>query len=1018
MKHRWTTSLSLILTRGLSTLFSLSPDRLPSRRGGHPSRSTASAGRPAGLPRLAGARRGLVRSARVLAAVAWLSLLGALALPAPAQAQTTGICDRTQQVRDAIVGLIPSVSNCADVTATHLAGIDSPLLLPYASLTALKAGDFDGLTALTVLWLPANGLISLPAGVFDGLTALTVLELGNNGLISLPAGVFDGLTALTVLELDNNGLISLPAGVFNYLIALSGLNLTNNSLTELPAGVFDGLTALERLELGHNALKALPDGLFSGLTSLTNLYLGGNSTDPMQLTVTMEKVGTDQARAKVLAGAPFAVDIPVTVVDGTLAGGATTLGVAQGSVDGGPVTVTRTAGTTAAVTVDVDLSTQPTLPTGHSGYAFVKSTSGLPATILPDPATPTVESVAVKSAPQSGDTYGRGETIVFTLTFSEKVRVTGQPQPKLAFDLGGSTREARFEGMSDTDFGGDQRPEARRVGVKVHFFYTVQPGDRDSNGIQVEELASAIDLGGARIQRAADLVDADGHKVDGVDADLTHAALGRLRDHKVDGGTAQLPAGSGITIIDTHGNPLANNRLTIRESTRGRYGLKLNTRPTHTVRVVAIASDGDPDLQVLPTANATKSITPDEWEIPFYVELRAAIDDDDENGERDFLNRAYSKDPAYNDLILPDVVVVEEDSDADDEDLALSSAQAEAADEEEETTTDAEGPALTARFEDLPSGHDGARAFTLRIAFSEAIAIGYEAFRDHSVGVSGGAVTKARRVNKRRDLWEITVEPASDAAVSVSLLLPQACDETGAICTSDGRPLSVSIATIVLGPAQEAEEPDQQEPEEEQPEEEQPQEPPPAPPNLTGVANSDGSIILSWDAPDDDTITGYQILRRRPTLGEDELLILVADTGSTATSYTDTEATPQVRHTYRVKAINPAGVGKRSNYVNVTAAAAKVVAASSGLAPNFPNPFNSRTLIPYRLATPGTVRLEIYNLLGQSLRTLVNQYQDAGFYKVRWDARDRRGALVSAGMYLVRLHYPGGVQTQRLLYLK
>ena len=114
MKHRWTTSLSLILTRGLSTLFSLSPDRLPSRRGGHPSRSTASA---------AGARRGLVRSARVLAAVAWLSLLGALALPAPAQAQTTGICDRTQQVQDEILNRLSAVSDCAAVTDADLATV-------------------------------------------------------------------------------------------------------------------------------------------------------------------------------------------------------------------------------------------------------------------------------------------------------------------------------------------------------------------------------------------------------------------------------------------------------------------------------------------------------------------------------------------------------------------------------------------------------------------------------------------------------------------------------------------------------------------------------------------------------------------------------------------------------------------------------------------------------------------------------------------------------------------------------
>ena len=65
------------------------PDRRPSRRGGHPSPSTASAaGRPAGLARLAGARRGLVRSVRALAAAALLALCGALALPATAQAQT------------------------------------------------------------------------------------------------------------------------------------------------------------------------------------------------------------------------------------------------------------------------------------------------------------------------------------------------------------------------------------------------------------------------------------------------------------------------------------------------------------------------------------------------------------------------------------------------------------------------------------------------------------------------------------------------------------------------------------------------------------------------------------------------------------------------------------------------------------------------------------------------------------------------------------------------------------------
>ena len=47
----------------------------------------------------------------------------------------------------------------------------------------------------------------------------------------------------------------------------------------------------------------------------------------------------------------------------------------------------------------------------------------------------------------------------------------------------------------------------------------------------------------------------------------------------------------------------------------------------------------------------------------------------------------------------------------------------------------------------------------------------------------------------------------------------------------------------------------------------------------------------------------------------------------------------------------------------------------------------------------------------------MDEVQAADFHQVRWDARDRSGALGSAGMYRVRRHYPGGVPTQRLLYL-
>ena len=92
--------------------------------------------------------------------------------------------------------------------------------------------------------------------------------------------------------------------------------------------------------------------------------------------------------------------------------------------------------------------------------------------------------------------------------------------------------------------------------------------------------------------------------------------------------------------------------------------------------------------------------------------------------------------------------------------------------------------------------------------------------------------------------------------------------------------------------------------------------------------------------------------------------------------------------------------------------------ASSGLEPSFPNPFNSTAQIPYRLAGTGRVRLDIHNVLGQRVRTLVDEAQAAGSHLAVWDARDRQGAPVAAGVYLARLQYPGGVQTRRLLYLE
>ena len=108
--------------------------------------------------------------------------------------------------------------------------------------------------------------------------------------------------------------------------------------------------------------------------------------------------------------------------------------------------------------------------------------------------------------------------------------------------------------------------------------------------------------------------------------------------------------------------------------------------------------------------------------------------------------------------------------------------------------------------------------------------------------------------------------------------------------------------------------------------------PPPAPTNLVVSDNGNGTLTLTWHAPDDDGVTGYQILRRRPNEGESTLLVHVVDTGSTDTTWTDGDVTMGTRHVYRVKAINDAGLSQMSNLARATPTSPPENNAATGVA--------------------------------------------------------------------------------------
>ena len=88
------------------------------------------------------------------------------------------------------------------------------------------------------------------------------------------------------------------------------------------------------------------------------------------------------------------------------------------------------------------------------------------------------------------------------------------------------------------------------------------------------------------------------------------------------------------------------------------------------------------------------------------------------------------------------------------------------------------------------------------------------------------------------------------------------------------------------------------------------------------------------------------------------------------------------------------------------------------LGQNYPNPYNPVTQITYQLPQPGVVSLKIYNVQGQLVRTLVNEYKPAGAHSISWNGRSDLGMEVSSGIYFYRIQAGKFTETKRMVLIK
>ena len=833
--------------------------------------------------------------------------------PTPTPEPAASICDRTQQVRDAILAKLPDVNDCSAVTADDLSSIAGRLGLSRTNIAALQGVDFhglssleylnirhndlselpdgvfDGLSSLADLRLYGNELSALPDGVFDGLSSLEHLNIGRNGLSALPGGMFEGLSSLEHLYLYGNELSALPDGVFEGLSALEVLLLNYNDLSALPDGVFDNLSSLEYLHLYENDLSALPDGVFDGLSNLYELNLSGNPGAPFTITAELEQQADYAFVVKIAEGTPF--DMKVTLSFQGAAQEGATVTVEGGSVRSLPISVTpsETGQPRATVSVESAVFKNPRVyfmvDVSYPYYATGVETGLGDDLILPGES----ENTPATGAPSISGTAQVGETL--TADTSGIADADGLSGVTFSYQWL-SSRDTEIQGATGATYTLVAADAGKTIKVRVSF--------TDAAG-NAESLTSAATAAVAQEepteppppQNLTATVNEDGSLTLNWEAPDDDSVTGYrvLRRRPSEGEKTLL-----VYVADT-------------ESTATTYtdtGVAAGIQHVYRVQAVNAAGAGEQSNYVNvtpaqpepePDQNAPATGAP---AISGTAQVGETLTADTSGiADADGLsNVSFSYQWLADGTVIPGATgsgYTLTDSEAGKA-IRVRVSFSDDADNQETLTS-----AATAAVEAVPTPNSPA---TGQPASTGTAQVGETLTADTS------GIADADGMDNATFTYQWLDDAADIAGATSSTYTLAAADEgktvrVGVSFSDDAgneETLTSAATAAIEAAVAEAE----------------PTEPPPAPTNLTATVNGDGSVTLNWQAPGDDSITGYRILRRRPSEGENTLLVYVENTGTTAAAWTDTGVTAGTQHVYRVKAINAAGAGEQSNYVNVT----------------------------------------------------------------------------------------------------
>ncbi len=189
-----------------------------------------------------------------------------------------------------------------------------------------------------------------------------------------------------------------------------------------------------------------------------------------------------------------------------------------------------------------------------------------------------------------------------------------------------------------------------------------------------------------------------------------------------------------------------------------------------------------------------------------------------------------------------------------------------------------------------------------------------------------------------------------------------------------------------------------------------------APTNLT-VQTVNSQAVLRW-LDNSQSEDGYTVERKEGPTGQ---YAKVTDAASNATAYTDVTVTAGRQYFYRVRGFNSNINSSYSNEASVIITdvnGEEAIPTSFALYQNYPNPFNPSTTIKFAVPTPTQVVIDVYDLNGQKIATIMNEGKAAGYHTVSWNGKNNRGADVTSGIYFYSIRAGSFTEVRKMLLLK